>query len=158
MGSRTFMHMKSWWPTSSEVYAAPMNEIPKAVFSRSGPANAKTTESLEGAKRADAGTQRALAPHAETWDQAEIINGDMAQEITRLKRQDGKFILAHGGASFAQSLVATGLIDEYRLLISPVAIGTGKPLFSKVSKPLNLKLDECKAFENGVVTHVYRLA
>jgi dihydrofolate reductase len=158
MGSRTFMDMKSWWPTSSEVYAAPMNEIPKAVFARSGLANAKTTLTLEDARRADTGTQGKRAPHAETWDQAEIITGDMAEGIKRLKRQDGKLILAHGGAGFAQSLVETGLIDEYRLLIHPVAVGQGKPIFSKLHKPLPLKLRYAKSFDSGAVAHVYRPA
>jgi dihydrofolate reductase len=158
MGSRTFMDMKSWWPTSSGIYAAPMNEIPKATFARSGLATAKTTESLEGAKRADSGTQGKRAPHAETWDQAEIITGDLAEEIKRLKKQDGKLIVAHGGASFAQSLVEAGLIDEYRLLIYPVAIGKGKPIFSKTRAPLGLKLQYAKPFDNGEVAHVYRPA
>jgi dihydrofolate reductase len=158
MGSRTFMDMKSWWPTSSEVYAAPMNEIPKAVFSRTGLANAKTTLTLEDAKRADTGTQGKRAPHAETWDQAEIITGDMAEGIKRLKKQDGKLILAHGGAGFVQSLIATGLVDEYRLLIHPVAVGQGKPIFSKLRAPIRLKLKYAKPFDSGLVAQVYRPA
>lgn len=158
MGSRTFMDMKSWWPTSVDVYAPPMNAIPKATFSRAGLPTTKTTASLETAKRVDANTQTTRQPHAETWDQAEIIAGDLAEGVRRLKQQDGKLILAHGGAAFVQSLVATGLIDEYRLMISPVAVGRGKPLFSKLAKPLNLKLQYATSFDNGTVAQVYRPA
>jgi dihydrofolate reductase len=158
MGSRTFMDMKSWWPTSHEEFAAPMNAIPKAAFSRSGLPTAKTTAALEGAKRTESHTQGKLQPHAETWEQAEIIAGDLAEDIERLKKQDGKLILAHGGAGFAQSLVETGLIDEYRLAIFPVAIGKGKPIFNKLHAPLRLKLRYAKPFDNGVVAHVYRPA
>jgi dihydrofolate reductase len=158
MGAHTFVDMKAWWPTSSEVYAVPMNEIPKAVFSRSGLANAKTTLTLEDARRADTGTQGKRAPHAQTWDQAQIVTGDMAEGIKRLKSQDGKLILAHGGAGFAQSLIATGLIDEYRLLVHPVAVGQGKPIFRKLHKPLRLKLRETKSFASGAIAQVYRPA
>ncbi|HEY4112623.1 MAG TPA: dihydrofolate reductase family protein [Rhizomicrobium sp.] len=154
MGARTFKDMAAWWPTSDEVYAPVMNEIPKAVFSRSGLANATTTEGLQEALR-HRGPKGVLSPHADSWNDAEIITGDLATEIRRLKQQDGKFIVAHGGASFAQSLVTTGLIDEYRLLIYPVAIGRGKPLFGKLTAPLRLQLQEARSFGNGVVAHVY---
>lgn len=158
MGSRTFMDMKSWWPTSVDVYAPPMNAIPKAAFSRKGVAGAKTTNALETAKRVDGNTQSTRQPHAETWDQAETITGDLAEGIKRLKKQDGKLILAHGGADFAQSLAATGLIDEYRLLTLPVAAGQGKSIFSKCAAPLKLKLQCAKSFQNGAIAHVYRPA
>lgn len=154
MGARTFKDMSAWWPYSDEIYAPVMNEIPKAVFSRSGLAKAATTESLRDAQnhRPLKGT---VSPHAGTWKDAEIVAGDLATEIQRLKQQDGKLIVAHGGASFAQSLVTTGLIDEYRLLIHPVAIGSGKPLFAKLTAPLRLRLQEARSFGNGVVAHVY---
>jgi dihydrofolate reductase len=154
MGARTFKDMSAWWPDSDEIYAPVMNEIPKAVFSRSGLANTTTTEGLRDAHRHRA-QKGARSPHADSWKDAEIITGDLATEIRRLKQQDGKSIVAHGGASFAQSLVTSGLIDEYRLLILPVAIGRGKPLFGKLASPLRLRLQEALPFGNGVVAHVY---
>ena len=80
----------------------------------------------------------------------------MAEEIGRLKREPGKDILAHGGATFAQSLVRLGLVDEYRLLVHPTALGRGLPLFSTVAAPIDLTLVEAKAFPRGAVAHVYR--
>jgi dihydrofolate reductase len=154
MGARTFKDMAAWWPYSDEIYAPVMNEIPKAVFSRSGLADTATTEGLQDAQR-HRPLKGALSPHAGSWKQAEIITGDLATEIRRLKQQDGKPLVAHGGASFAQSLVTTGLIDEYRLLVVPVAIGRGKPLFGKLTAALRLKPQEERSFGNGVVAHVY---
>jgi dihydrofolate reductase len=157
MGSHTFQDMAGWWPTATDGFAAPMNEIPKAVFSRSGKLG-ESTQALQDATRLSGDTQGKLSPHARTWSEAEVIGGDLKAGIERLKKQDGKFILAHGGASFAQSLIATGLIDEYQLLIFPVALGAGLPIFSRLNAPLSLKLTEHKVFATGVTAHVYQPA
>jgi dihydrofolate reductase len=157
MGSRTFQDMVGWWPTATDDFAAPMNEIPKAVFSRSGKLG-ESTQALQDATRLSGDARGKLSPHAHTWADAEVIGGDLKAGIARLKKQDGKFILAHGGASFAQSLIATGLIDEYQLLIFPVALGNGLPIFSKLNAPLSLKLIEHKTFPIDVTAHVYQPA
>jgi dihydrofolate reductase len=89
MGRNTYEEMAGFWPTSDDAYAAPMNEIPKVVFSRT-------------LTRAE-------------WAGSRIARGDLAEEIATLKRQSGKDMLAWGGAAFAQSLSRLGLVDEYRL-------------------------------------------
>jgi dihydrofolate reductase len=157
MGSRTFQDMVNWWPTATDVFARPMNEIPKAVFSRSGKLG-ESTQALQDAARHSGDPRNAISPHAQTWAKAEVIGGDLKAGIERLKQQDGKFVLAHGGASFARSLIATGLIDEYQLIVFPVALGTGLPIFSKLSGPLALKLVDAKTFDNDAVAHIYRRA
>jgi dihydrofolate reductase len=121
MGSRTFHDMAAYWPTSAEVFAPPMNQIPKAVFSRQGPAilsNVNTTAALNDA-RANVGSGQSAAPQpgAGSWAQAYVASGDLAQEIAKLKAQEGKPIIAHGGASFARSLVAQGVVDQFALLV-----------------------------------------
>jgi dihydrofolate reductase len=73
-----------------------------------------------------------------------------------LKSESGGEIFAHGGAAFVQALSRFGLIDEYRLVIHPVALGNGLPLFSDLAKPLRLDLAEAKNFPGGTVIHVYR--
>lgn len=154
MGSRTFRDMAAFWPTSTEPFAAPMNEIPKVVFSRGGAAAAGTTQALVDA-RARAGG--AVQPPAEgNWAAARIATGDLADEIARLKREPGRDLLAHGGASFAQSLVERGLVDEYRLLVHPVVLGRGLPLFARLSAPADLALVEARTFPGGAIAHVYR--
>jgi dihydrofolate reductase len=99
-----------------------------------------------------------LSSAAATWSDATVARGDLAEEIARLKQQPGKEILAHGGAAFARSLVKLGLVDEYRLLIHPVALGRGLPLFSDLFKPIDLRLLGAAPFRGGVVAHVYRPA
>lgn len=147
MGSRTYLAMREYWPNSTERMAVPMNTIPKAVFTRQ--------QSFDpDADRSDnPSAMRAI--HSAGWDTADVLQGDLASEIGQLKQQSGKAILAHGGTSFAQSLVACGLIDEYRLLIHPVVLGEGRSLFAQVERPLDLKLRATTSFRSGVVANVY---
>lgn len=162
MGSRTFHDMAAYWPTSSEPLAAPMNEIPKIVFSRKGfiePTTSElTTNALKDATqlRFEKVFNSEISPHASTWTNFTIAGGDLAEEISRLKKQDGKSILAHGGASFARDLIRLRLIDEFRLLIHPVFLGRGLPLFSTLDKPLYLKLESSTILFTGIVANIYK--
>jgi dihydrofolate reductase len=165
MGSRTYYDMVGYWPTSTEPLAAPMNDVPKVVFTRQRSldlAAGQPTTALSDANRARdaAGGEAAVsaAPSAASWAEAQIANGDLALEIEQLKNQPGKDIVAHGGASFARSLVKLGLVDEYRLLVHPVVLGDGLPLFADLEKPADLKLISTSIFGSGVAAHVYRPA
>jgi len=153
MGSRTFQDMAAYWPTSTEPYAAPMNAIPKIVFSRSGQLQAATTQALADAKRQR--TEETAASGPSSWTTPGVASGDFASEIARLKQQPGRPILAHGGAGFARSLVRHGLVDEFRLLVHPVALGRGLSLFADLDRPLDLRLVSATAFDGGAVAHVY---
>jgi dihydrofolate reductase len=161
MGSRTYHDMAAWWPTSTEEFAPPMNEIPKAVFSRrglEGPSKALTTTAIKNARTAN-GSKQGATPSArgwESWLKPKVCTGNLATEIKRLKRGSGKPLLAHGGASFARSLVATGLVDEFRLIVHPVMLGQGLPIFSELSTPLYLELVESIPFKSGTMAQVYR--
>jgi dihydrofolate reductase len=130
MGRVTYEQMAAHWPSATDAYAAPMNNIPKVVFSR-------TLEKAE-------------------WADTRIARGDVTQEIARLKREPGNDVIAHGGATFVQALSRLNLIDEYRLVIQPVALGNGLPLFCDLAAPLRLDLTEARTFPNGTVIHVYR--
>jgi dihydrofolate reductase len=163
MGSRTFYDMAAFWPTSTDPLAAPMNDIPKAVFTRRPSldlAAGRTTTALRDSIRAlePAGRPPGAtgSPNTASWAQSLVANGDLAAEIRRLKAQPGRDILAHGGAGFARSLARLDLIDEYRLLIHPVALGAGLPLFTELPKPLDLSLVSTTIFRSGVAAHVYR--
>ena len=104
-----------------------MNVIPKVVFS----------DSL-----ASAG-----------WGETTIAAGDLADAVTRLKQErSGRYLLAHGGARFARSLVKTGLIDEYRLLIHPAVLGAGERIFIA---PLTIQPVSTTVFSGGAVAHVF---
>jgi dihydrofolate reductase len=110
MGRRTYEAMASVWPGESGVYADVMNEIPKVVFS-------------------------STLTRAE-WPVSSIASGGLADEIDRLRREPGGIILAHGGKTFLDALIGAGLVDEYRLVIHPVAIGHGAGLFEVLPAPL----------------------
>jgi dihydrofolate reductase len=130
MGRTTYQEMAAYWPSSTAPYAAPMNDVPKIVFSRT----------LSEA----------------SWPTTRIARGELAGEIAALKDAPGGDLIAHGGASFAAALAARGLIDEYCLVIQPVAVGGGQALFADLSAPLRLELVEARSFSCGVVVHVYR--
>jgi dihydrofolate reductase len=162
MGSRSFLAMAPFWQTSTDVFAPPMNQIPKAVFSRQGPAilqNVDTTTALNAA-RANVGTGQPaeLQPGAASWAESYVASGDLAEEIAKLKAQEGKPIIAHGGVSFARSLVAHGLVDQFALWVAPVVLGKGLPLFFELAAPTPLKLMSSKAFPGGAVAQLYRPA
>jgi dihydrofolate reductase len=130
IGAATYAGWATFWPGASGPFAKPMNEIPKVVFSNS------------------------LA--SADWPETTIATGDLAEAVTRLKheRSDG-YLLAQGGVRFARSLVETGLIDEYRLVIHPVILGAGERLFTA---PLTIEPASTTAFSRGAVAHVFTVA
>jgi dihydrofolate reductase len=130
MGRVTYEEMAGFWPASGDEYAKSMNDTPKVVFSRT-----LTT--------AD-------------WPQSTIARGDLADEISALKREPGKDMIAWGGAAFAQSLTRLRLVDEYRLVVQPVALGDGLPLFAGLAAPFSIDLIEARSYADGSVLHIYR--
>jgi len=162
MGSKTFHDMISFWPFVEDIFAAPMNDIPKAVFTQHGAASVDKTPSQASFDNSASSLQegpKKKKPDAKVlkgWQDAYIAEGPMKDEIAKLKRQDGNPIIAHGGAGFARSLIATGLVDEFRMLVHPVALGEGLPIFTKLDEPLSLKLIETVRFPKGAVGEVYR--
>jgi dihydrofolate reductase len=130
MGRVTYEEMAGHWPNQTGDYADVMNNLPKVVFSTSLPA---------------AG-----------WPGSRIARGDLTAEIAALKAETDGEIMAHGGAAFVQALSRQRVIDEYRLVILPVALGGGKPLFEDLAKPLRVDLAETKRLPDGTVTHVCR--
>ena len=138
MGRRTYADMVGYWPTSTDRFAGPMNAVPKIVFSRSG------RLALEPAT---------VAPRG--WDNPRVLGSDLAADIAALKAESGQELLAHGGASFAQALVRLGLVDEYRLVVHPVVLGAGLPLFDGAA-PFDLTLIDATRFAIGTQALVYR--
>jgi dihydrofolate reductase len=130
MGRVTYQEMATHWPHSSDDYAAPMNELPKVVFS-------KTLDSAN-------------------WNNSRVARGDLAEEIAKLRQEPGGDIIAWGGASFVQALSRAGLVDEYRLVIDPVALGDGLPLFKGLAAPIPLLLVESTTYATGAALHIYR--
>src|SRR4051794_27739042 len=127
VGAATYGTWAGFWPGAAGPFAAPMNAIPKVVFSNS----------LQSAE----------------WGDTTIASGDLAEAVTRLKQErSGGYLLAHGGTRFARSLVEAGLIDEYRLIVHPVVLGSGDRLFCA---PLTIEPVSTTAFSGGAVAHVF---
>jgi dihydrofolate reductase len=131
LGRITYQGFAKAWPsmTDDAGYAKRMNSFPKHVASR-------TLEKLE-------------------WNNSHLIKGDIAKEVTKLKQQPGQDLLIFGSGQPVNELMQHDLIDEYRLLVYPIVLGSGKRLFSDPNKAA-LKLVETKTFSSGVVLLRYQ--
>jgi dihydrofolate reductase len=161
MGSRSYYNMAAFWPYSDLPFTAPMNNKPKIVFSQSGLKSDIVTRALAEAKEDRSVGQPSIVPTEavlRSWTEPTVVCGDLVEEVARLKEQPGDFINVLGGASLAQNLIASNLIDEYRLVIHPVALGRGLPLFSGLARPLRLSLVSRVSFISGAVGEIYQVA
>ena len=133
LGRVTYQGFAAAWPHMTEqagAYADMMNGYPKFVVST-------TLEELE-------------------WNNSRLIKGDIVEEVRKLKQQPGKDIVVFGSGDLVHTLMQHDLIDEYRLMIYPVIVGSGKPLFKGGSEKKVLRLVETKTFSSGVVVLTYR--
>jgi dihydrofolate reductase len=89
------------------------------------------------------------------WDNTVLAKGDLVDEIAKLKNQDGKDIIAYGGATFVSALIKQGLIDELHLFINPTAIGNGLAIFKELDSKQNLTLVKATSFDCGIVVLHY---
>lgn len=124
-GRRTYEGMAEYWGKEKGEIANFMNSVEKVVFSRT-----LTT--------AD-------------WKNTRLVNGKPEVEVAKLKGGDGKDILLFGSADLAATLTEHGLIDEYRLGLTPVVLGAGTPLFKPSPERLRMKLLEARPLESGCV-------
>lgn len=132
-GRKTYEGMAAHWTENSEgEIGTAMNTVPKLVASRT-------------LKSAD-------------WNNSTLIDGDIGEAIRRLKAEDGRNIYVFGSADLLSTLIAEGLVDEYRICIAPVLLGTGTPLFKPADGKTSLKLIEAKALANGGVLMRYAMA
>ena len=133
-GRVTYELMAGYWPsatTDDPVVASKMNTIPKIVFSHK----------LDTA----------------SWENTRLIKYNIQQEVTLLKKQPGKDLFIFGSGLLASSFREMNLIDEYRIMVNPVILGNGKPLFSNINQTLNLKLLQIKKFKSGNILLYYEI-
>ena len=127
-GRRSYEDMIAWWPPLTDEFATIMNQTKKLVFSR-------TLDKVE-------------------WN-SRLLNEDGVEEVRRLKQQPGKNLVLFAGADLAETFIKNGLIDEYRLIINPVVLGGGKPLFQNVQERFNLRLKDIIKFNCGNVILIF---
>lgn len=90
------------------------------------------------------------------WTNTKPITGDIAAEVARLKQQDGPLLQVHGSWQLIQTLLAHGLVDEFRLWTFPVIVGSGKRLFGRGIEPTTLELEKTAGCSSGAVMNIYR--
>jgi dihydrofolate reductase len=143
LGRKSFEAFAGYWPTSPSPLAAAMNDTPKVVFTRQ--------KSLDPSANVPDSS-----PASSRWAEARVANGDLEAEIASLKDEPGEYLLAQAGTGFCNSLVRAGLVDEYRIVLAPVALGSGVALFADLAGDRDLSLVSSTAFDGGVVGLVYR--
>ncbi|HEX8728492.1 MAG TPA: dihydrofolate reductase family protein [Ktedonobacterales bacterium] len=129
LGRVAYLQQAQYWPSQTGELADMVNGHEKIVFS-------KTLKKLE-------------------WNNSRLATGDLAEEVARLKAAPGKNIYVSGGATLAQSLARAGLIDEYQVVIYPLALGAGRPLFQDLAGEAPLKLVRVTPYESGAVQLIY---
>ncbi len=140
-GRKTYELMSGFWPTeharqTDPVVAEQMNTTPKIVFS-------KTLASLKE------------IPH---WENARLVKELVKEDLQQLKTGASKDIAIFGSNALCVSMMELGLVDEFRLMVNPVALGEGSPLFGGLHNRFQLELFNTRTFKSGNVLLYYRPA
>jgi len=133
LGRKTYEIFAAHWPRVTDPddpVATALNRLPKYVVSR-------TLDKVE-------------------WHNSTLIRGDIPKQVAELKRRHEREILIQGSSDLLQTLLANDLVDEYRLLLFPVVLGSGKRLFGSGAVPSALTLLDTRATSTGVVVNTYR--
>ena len=134
LGRRTFDIMAAYWPHAPEDQGGKVfNEATKYVASRA-------------------------RPNLEAWSNSVLIEGDAAEGLTALKAEDGPELQVHGSANLIQTLLRHNLVDQFRLWVFPLVVGSGKRLFADGAIPSGLQLVDHKVSTTGVVIGTYEPA
>ena len=134
-GRVTYEMMASFWPTQEAIKRDPivaegMNRAEKVVFSRT-------------LKKAE-------------WNNTRLVKDNIVEEVRKMKRMPGKGMTLLGSGSIVTQLAEQNLIDEYQIMVDPVVLGKGTPIFRGIKHTLNLKLTETRTFKSGVVLLCYQ--
>jgi dihydrofolate reductase len=132
LGRRTYEGFAGAWPSREGEFADKFNSMPKYVVSST-------------LKDPD-------------WSNTTVLDGELADDVAKLKEQHDGDIVVHGSAQLVQALLENDLVDELRLMVFPVVLGTGKTLFGETSDKKTLQLRDSKIVGDGVAILVYERA
>ncbi|HYD81358.1 MAG TPA: dihydrofolate reductase family protein [Paucimonas sp.] len=135
LGRKTYDIFAGSWPNATD----PNDEIAKALNTRPKFVASRTLDQLH-------------------WNNSSLLEGDVAQEVAKLKAQEGGEIQVHGSGNLIQTLLRHDLVDTLRIWQFPVVLGTGKRLFGEGTIPLGFRLVETQLNTTGAVLHVYERA
>jgi dihydrofolate reductase len=130
LGRRTYQLFADYWPSATGADADRINQLPKVVFSRT-------------LKQVD-------------WKNSRLVKDHVAEEVTRLKQQPGRDLALFGSADLASTFIQYGLIDEFRILVTPVVLGSGTRMFKDIKDPVALKLSEATTWSSGTLALYYQ--
>jgi dihydrofolate reductase len=133
LGRQTYENFASYWPNApdeEQAVAKPLNSLPKYV------ATTTLEEPLE-------------------WENSTVLEGDVAQAVAALKREDGGDLHVIGSPRFVQTLIENDLVDTYRLMIDPVVVGGGKRLFGDSGLLRSLELEDSQVTTTGSILATY---
>jgi dihydrofolate reductase len=130
LGRKTYEGFADAWPSREGEFADKFNTMPKYVVSST-----------------------LVDPE---WSNTTVLNGDIAEAVAKVKQEQDGDVVVHGSAQLAQTLLASDLVDELRLMVFPVVLGTGKRLFGETSDKKRLQLADSKVVGDGVAILVYR--
>jgi dihydrofolate reductase len=133
LGRVTWQEFAKHWPKRDGEFADRFNEMPKYVVSNT----------LE---------------NADAWNNSTIISGDIVEQIAKLRDQPGGDVVVHGSAQLAQTLIDNDLVDELRLMVFPVILGSGKRVFGETSDKKKLRLKSSRTVGDGVEIQIYEPA
>lgn len=131
-GRKTYEGMAGYWTTARGETAEFMNSVPKVVFS-------KTLGEV-------------------TWNNTRLVKGSAEEEVAQLKKGSGKDLFIFGSAALTDSLTKQGLVDEYRIGLNPLLLGSGTPMFKPGNGQIRLNLLEARPMQSGVVLLRYARA
>jgi dihydrofolate reductase len=134
-GRATYQMMAGYWPHAGGDFAERTNQLPKLVF----------TSTLDETPWGD-------------WGNARPVNGELAEVIVKLKNEPGGDMVIYGSGSVVQALSRLGAIEEYRLVVNPVLLGAGRPLFQAPAGRRSLRLVESASWPSGCLALTYRPA
>lgn len=137
-GRGTYLGMQSYWPTVPANPAASPHELAHAAW-------------LDATEKVVFSTTLA----GTDWVNSRLVKGSVAEEIAALKTRPGRDMLVLGSPRFAHHLMRLGLVDEFKITVSPVVLGSGLPLFDDIPERIDLKLVRHKTFGSGVVALDY---
>jgi dihydrofolate reductase len=132
LGRKTYEGFAEAWPSRDGEFADKFNSMPKYVVS-------STLKDPE-------------------WTNSKVLDGDLAEDVSKLRQEVDGEIVVHGSAQLVQALVEEGLVDELRLMVFPVVLGAGKRLFGETSDKRRLRLADSKTVGDGVAILTYEPA
>ena len=140
LGRVAYQEFVAYWPSADTHSASIASQIARLINQATKVVFSRTLDTVEWSR----------------WNNAKLVKGNVAEAILEMKGQPGKNMLPYAGATIASTFIQRGLVDDYRLRLHPVVLGSGKPLFKDIQARLPLTLVQTTSYQNGVTLLNYQ--